>query len=1016
VSVERALLLTDVVDSTALAERIGDVATARVWAAHDRVARDLLGVHGGREIDKTDGFLLLFETPARAVGYALAYHEAIGRLDPPLTARAGLHVGPVILTENTAADVARGAKPLEVDGLAKSVAARVMSVARGGQTLLSSPARAALGDTPLRIESHGHWRVKGVADPLELFEVGSPDALFAPPADGAKVYRVVRRDDVWLPARSVPHSLPAERDAFVGRLADLRDLAERSHESRLVTVLGTGGTGKTRLITRFAWTWLGDWSGGVWFCDLSEARDPEGIAAAVGRTLDSPARDVEKLGSAIAARGECLVLLDNFEQVARHAPATLGVWLDAAPRARFVATSREVLGLPGEATFSLAPLGASDAVALFVERARQASRNLTLTASDLDDVRTLVGLLDGLPLAIELAAARVRSMTPRAVLQRMTERFRLLAAAGGRPSRQATLRAALDWSWDLLSAEEREAFAQLAVFEGGFDLEAAEAVVVAVDAWPADLVQALVEKSLVRRVDDRFAMLISVHEYARERLAATSSRDEAERRHGEHYGRLAAAVPWHREMRGERENFAGASRRAAVRGDAELAATTALATWRCVKDVGPYGGAIDLLASAAAIVPTGERAIELALARGSALSFIGRHVESRAIREEALEMARALGSRRSEVHALIDLASVVRDLGDFAAARALCDDALTRVGSLNDPDLEHSVWAGIGVLEVYARRGAEARAALERALALARQLGDRTSESTQRSNLGVLASNEGRDADAREHLEWVLGFERETNNRRGEANTLTNLAIIHHRARRWGEAERTYLAAVQIRTELGGGPISATVRMNLGALYVSMGKVADARRWCEEALALAIEGGVKRHVAYAAWNVGNIALLEGSLDEARARFEQALAVFQHDPAVVAGVTVGLARVDGREGHPGRALERLLALPPATADFWQVQATLAVLYAERGELELARAAIERCRALPTMVAEDPAFVAAAEARVAAAEGQHAIAREALARATAVAHWAGPDTEVGRVVDETRAVLGDRPPTP
>ncbi|MEB3323472.1 MAG: hypothetical protein VKI81_11665, partial [Synechococcaceae cyanobacterium] len=250
----RALLVTDVVDSTRLAEELGDVGVAEVWAGHDRVARRLLAPHGGREIDKSDGFLLLFDEAGPAVAYALAYHRALRDLD--LKARAGLHVGDVVLRENPPEDVARGAKPLEVDGVAKSVAARVMSVAAGGQTLLTEAARDALeraGGTPApRIQSHGHWRMKGVAEPVELFEVGDDVAPMTPPPDGAKVYRVVHTGAHWLPVREVKHSLPRERNAFVGREADLQQLARLLDEgAALVSVLGIGGTGKTRLVTHF---------------------------------------------------------------------------------------------------------------------------------------------------------------------------------------------------------------------------------------------------------------------------------------------------------------------------------------------------------------------------------------------------------------------------------------------------------------------------------------------------------------------------------------------------------------------------------------------------------------------------------------------------------------------------------------------------------------------------------------------------------------------------------------------
>ena len=189
----RALLLTDVVDSIKLSLHVGDAEMAKLWAAHDRAARDLLPVWRGREIDKTDGMLLLFDTGSDAAGYALAYQQALKRLDLRLKARAGLHVGRVTLRENSPSDVALGAKPVEVEGVAKATAARVMSVALGGQILVSDDARRSLGEDGLRLQSHGHWRLKGLDEPVELFELGDDDAAFSPPPDSDKAYRVVHQ-------------------------------------------------------------------------------------------------------------------------------------------------------------------------------------------------------------------------------------------------------------------------------------------------------------------------------------------------------------------------------------------------------------------------------------------------------------------------------------------------------------------------------------------------------------------------------------------------------------------------------------------------------------------------------------------------------------------------------------------------------------------------------------------------------------------------------------------------------
>ena len=212
-----------------------------------------------------------------------------------------------------------------------------MSIAMGGQILLSSDARQGLNEEWLRVQSHGHWRVKGLDEPIELFEIGRAEEPFLPPPDADKAYRVVLQDELWVPVREVRHSLPAERDAFVGRAQALADLSRRIQSGvRLVSVLGMGGTGKTRLVTRYGRNWLGEFPGGAWFCDLAAARSLDGVVNAVAQGLDVPlGRDepVVQLGHAIAGRGRCLVILDNFEQVARHAEQTLGRWLDRAGEA-----------------------------------------------------------------------------------------------------------------------------------------------------------------------------------------------------------------------------------------------------------------------------------------------------------------------------------------------------------------------------------------------------------------------------------------------------------------------------------------------------------------------------------------------------------------------------------------------------------------------------------------------------------------------------------------------------------
>ena len=522
------LLYTDIEGSTALNARLGDAAMAEVWAQHDRGSRNLLRQWRGREIDRSDGFLALFDSVHDAADFAASYHAMLATMPVPLRARAGLHLGPLELRHTPVDELALGAKPLEPVGIGKAFSARLMALAQGGQTLASRDAATALANSGWHCHSHGHWRFKGLAEPTEVFELGRVDGAFAPPPDGEKAERVLRVNGQWASVRAVPHSLPAERDSFVGRGADLTALGRRLREgARLVTLHGPGGMGKTRLALRYAWAWRGGYPGGVWFCDLSQARSLDGLLQAVAHGLDVPLSGgdpVTQLGRAVAGREHCLLILDNFEQVAAHAADSLGRWLEAAPSARFIVTSRELLRLPGEHTLALAPLPGADAVELFHQRAMAAYSGYMPLAVDEAVVGELVEMLDGLPLAIELAAPRVRVMAPEDLLARMGDRFRLLASERGRPQRQATLYATLQWSWELLSVAEQSALAQMSVFEGGLNWAAAEAVIELGEdgPWLVELVQGLVDKSLLRPLPaQRMALLLSVADFAAAKLAAS---------------------------------------------------------------------------------------------------------------------------------------------------------------------------------------------------------------------------------------------------------------------------------------------------------------------------------------------------------------------------------------------------------------------------------------------------------------------------------------------------------------
>ena len=841
----RALLLTDVVDSTKLTEALGDAAMADLWIAHDRAARDLLPTWRGREIDKTDGMLLLFDSAADAVGYALAYHRALAALKLPFSARAGIHVGPVSLRANSADDIARGAKPVEVDGLALPIAARVMSIALGRQTLLSTDARLALGVTPERVQSHGHWRLQGVVEPVELFEIGAADAPFAAPPDAGKAYRVVRQGELWQPVRQIKHSLPAERDSFVGRQEPLLALAKKLEDgARLVSVLGMGGTGKTRLVTRFAWSWLGEFPGGVWFCDLSQARTVDGIHFAVAQGLDVPLGKTDpvlQLAHAIAGRGKCLVILDNFEQVARFAEQTLGRWLDRAPLARFVVTTREMLGIVGEETLALEPLDAVDGADLFLRRAIAARADYAPQTAEHRLITELVKVLDGLPLAIELAAARIRVMPLHVLSERMSSRFDVLRSRSGRRDRQATLRAAFDWSWELLSGTERSTLAQLSVFEGGFTLEAAEMVVKPAGATSStpivDLVQGLADKSLIRTLADaRFDLLQSVRAYAAEQLgepdSALASESFASRNtHRRHCVYFAAAD----ERRAvahkcaDANNLVAACRAAIAAAEPRLSAGCLRAAWFALRLTGRLRVALEL-ATAATLLPdlSPEEFATACWIAGCAARTLGDRSAAIGHIERGITVWRS--ARLLLEHGLLQ-----SDAGLSAQSLGSLTEALALAVASHDLVLESTTEIAIGRVVEHQGNLDEARQHYVNALSLARRTGDRRLEGGVLGNLGGLHLARGQHAMARDHYDQALSIADEVGDRRWEGSARSNLGLLCQELGAADQAFDHFSRALEIAKETGDIRLEYVLQCNLGIFFGKQSEPAKAIEYLEAA-------------------------------------------------------------------------------------------------------------------------------------------------------------------------------------
>jgi predicted ATPase/class 3 adenylate cyclase/Tfp pilus assembly protein PilF len=523
--------------------------------SRDRYRTVIEGMHtefGGRIVQYYgDGTLSIFGNSVDAVRCAVAIQTELSQA-PEVPVRVGLHVGDVVVEEHG------------LLGDAVNVASRIESFGQPGVVLVSDSVRDLVKNQPnLELVSLGEFHLENVARSFELFAVDTDGLVVPEPASlNGKGQRVIDIADL--------SNLPVQVTSFVGRVQESSELEELIGDSRLVTVTGAGGCGKTRLSMQVATGLLGEFADGVWLVELaavdnaklvvSQTAEPFGVRdMKTGRPL------VDVLADYLAGK-ELLLLLDNCEHVIESCAALAESLLSRCPRLRIVATSRELLGVPGEVAFPVPPLRTrspeetdieeADAVRLFADRAAQVEPGFRLRSQTTPAVREIVRRLEGLPLAIELAASRANLLAPDQMLEHLEDRFRLITSGRRDRGRHTTLEKALDWSYDLLSDEERSLFRQLAVFAGGCSLEAVVGVVDVEGADPLDLLSRLVDQSLVEAADSagakRYRLLEPVRHYALGKLLTTLEVQSVFLRHAEYFVGLAEKSD--KELRGPQQN------------------------------------------------------------------------------------------------------------------------------------------------------------------------------------------------------------------------------------------------------------------------------------------------------------------------------------------------------------------------------------------------------------------------------------------------------------------------------
>jgi predicted ATPase/class 3 adenylate cyclase len=856
-------MFTDIEGSTKLWESDPEAMRAAL-ARHDEIVREAIESCGGRVVKSLgDGFCACFESPPDGARAMAAAQAALQREPWPERAavrvRMALHTGPAEERDG------------DFYGPTLNRAARLTAAAHGAQSLVSEQTRALLAESlgqEVSFLDLGLHAFKGLPKPERVFQLTVPGARSEfPPLRSEEGPETVS-------------NLPVPVSAFIGRRKELAEVQSLLRSNRLVTLIGSGGCGKTRLAVQAATDLLGQFQDGAVFIDLAQVGDPSLAAAQAALALgvrEEPGQEILQAVAVRLARKSRLLVIDNCEHVLSGCAPLVEALLRACPHIKVLATSREPLNIPAETTYRVPSLGVPDprrsqtleeleemeSVKLFLDRARHHSPGFRVGQEDCAALASVCHKLDGIPLAIELAAARIRSMSLGQVAARLDDRFRLLTG-GSRTAvpRQQTLRAMVDWSYGLLNGLEQAVLRRLSVFAGGWTLEAAEKVVSGGEVDELDVLDvlcSLVDKSLVNfepgQGSGRYRILETTRSYAAERLDETGERPATVARHLAWFSELArdsgawARGPhrqhWLERLEPEQDNLWLALETSKEGSDAGATARLAWTLGRLFEHRG-------FLNQAVHAVETGLRALEarpweepglrarLLYERAGLHQDFGETEQAASLAMEALTLFESLDDRTGLALTENLLGQAAMDQRDFVGAESRFVKALGLFEQTGDRLSQAIVLNNLGVLarrepaagpQDRARRLERARTFLLEALEIRRHLGDSLGEAETTNNLGVVAFERGDHVEAWNRYGEALRIELSLDRRTGIGTTLANLGEV---AEILGEphlAARTLSLAVRVLEEVGSPLANAARSMRAEVVSkLTPGEAEEAER------------------------------------------------------------------------------------------------------------------------------------------------------------------------------------------
>ncbi len=972
-------LFTDIEGSTRLVQHLGDARSEQIFADHRRLLRDAVEAAGGSVAeDQGESFLFVFKRARDAVLAAVTAQRALAAHPWPeggaIRVRVGLHTGEPVSAGETyvGVDVHR--------------VVRICQAGHGGQVLLSQTTRDLVEqDLPggVSLRDLGEHQLKDLAKPQRLFQVVIPNL----PND----FPPLRSLDV------LPNNLPRQLTSFIGREKEIVEIRRLLGQAPLLTLTGVGGVGKTRLALQVAAEILQDFKDGVWVVQFASLPDLELVPQTVASVLkvhEQPGQEFLTTLSNDLRPKHLLLVLDNCEHLVTGCAQLADTLLRTCPGLRILATSREPLSIAGETTWrvpslslpdpqrppSLERLRVYEAVSLFAERAVAVAPTFVITDQNAPAVMALCHQLDGIPLAIELAAARVRVLPVEQVADRLADRFRFLTG-GSRTAlpRHQTLRAAMDWSHDLLPEKERILLRRLSVFAGGFTLEAAEAVCSGqeVDVTEVvDLLTHLVDKSLVVAAEHagegRYRLLETIRQYAQGKLLGSGEETEVRRRHCNwclglaermelkrvapdqavglerletEYDNLRAALEW---------SLTGMEAKSALRLVAALGWFWNIRGYwtegrESLKAALSASGSSDPYPRARALFWAGRLAAlqhdkvaahlfreeSLAILRqlgskqelaallddlGIAMHWEGDYAAAGALYQESLSIYRELSMKEGIGWILLHLGRLARDQGDLTAARSLCEEAL---GLCRELSYERGIAYSLSTLASIEQREGDytaARSLQKEALGIFRELGDKSGIASAISRLATLARDQGDYAAARLLYEECLTIFRELGSRSGIAWTLREIGDLARLQRDWAAARPLHEESLAIFRALGDKEGIGHVLSGLGEVERLQNHYAAASPLHEESLAILRELGDKEGIGYALAGLGEVERLQNRYDSAVALLAEALSLLKEigDRPRVVTCLERFAHLAAAKGRLNRAA-RLFAVAGAARD-------------------------------------------------------------------------------------------------